>query len=67
MYLDPFLGESSSPFIVEGMGSYKLEKERECICVLPSLIPHAVGYKTVVGAHNTIYVQMYVAGSTMLA
>ena len=35
--------------------------------MLPNLIAHAVGYETVVGAHNTIYVQMHVAGSTMLA
>ena len=47
------------------MGSYKSEKERECIRVLPSLVAHAVGYETVVGAHNTVYVQMHVAGSTM--
>ena len=47
------------------MGSYKSEKERECIRVLPSLVAHAVGYETVVGAHNTIDVQMHVAGSTV--
>ena len=49
------------------MGSYKSEKEREYIRVLPSLVAHAVGYETVVGAHNTVYVQMHVAGSTMFA
>ena len=46
---------------------YKSEKERECIRVLPSLVAHAVGYETVVGGHNTVYVQMYVAGSTVFA
>ena len=35
--------------------------------MLPSPIAHAVGYETVVGAHNTIYVQMHVAGSTVFA
>ena len=31
----------------------------------PSLVAHAVGYETVVGAHNIVYVQMHVAGSTV--
>ena len=35
--------------------------------MLPSLVTHAVRSKTVVGAHNTVYVQMHVAGSTVLA
>ena len=35
--------------------------------MLPSLVVHAVKYDTVIGAHNTIYVQMHVAGSTMFA
>ena len=35
--------------------------------MLPSLVAHAVGYKTVVDAHNTVYVQMHVAGSTVFA
>ena len=39
------------------MGSYKLEKERESIHVLPSLVAHAVGYETVVDAHNIVYVR----------
>ena len=39
------------------MGSYKLEKERECIRVLPSLVAHAVGYDMVVDVHNTVYVR----------
>ena len=47
------------------MGSYKSENERECIHLLPSLAAHAVGYEMVIGAHNTVYVQMHVAGSTM--
>ena len=49
------------------MSSYKSEKKRECIRVLPSLVAHAVGYKMVVDAHNTVYVQMHVAGSTVFA
>ena len=47
------------------MGSYKLEKARECIRVLPSLVAHVVGYETVIDAHNIVYVQMHVAGSTV--
>ena len=35
--------------------------------MLPSLVSHAVGYETVVGAHNIVYVQMHVAGSTVFA
>ena len=46
---------------------YKSDKVRECIRVLPSLVAHAVGYEMVVGAHNTVYVQMHVAGSTVFA
>ena len=42
------------------MGSYKSEKERESIHVLPSLVAHAAGYETIVGAHNTVHVQMHV-------
>ena len=33
----------------------------------PSLVAHAIGYETVVGAHNIVYVQMHAAGSTMFA
>ena len=43
------------------------EKERKCIRVLPSLIAHAIGYGMVVSAHNIVYVQMHVAGSTVFA
>ena len=50
----PLLGESASPFIDEGGG---LTRERECVRMLLSLIAHAVGYKMVVGAHNTVYVR----------
>ena len=49
------------------MDSYKLEKKRECIRMLPSLVAHATGYETNVGAHNTVDVQMHVAGSTVFA
>ena len=41
------------------------KRERECIRVLPSLVAHTIGYGMVVGAHNTIYVQTHLAGSTM--
>ena len=35
--------------------------------MLTSLVAHAVGYETVVDAHNTVYVQMHVTGSTVFA
>ena len=46
-----FLGESASPFIDEGDG---LTSEREGVRLLPSLVAHADGYRTMVGAHNTV-------------
>ena len=48
------MGESASPFIGEGGG---LTSERECARVLLSLVAHAVGYKTVIDVHNTVYVR----------
>ena len=45
------LGESASPFIDEGDG---LTSERERVRLL-SLVAHAVGYKMIVGGHNTVY------------
>ena len=51
------MGESASPFIDEGDG---LTRERECVCVCVctlSLVAHAVGYKMIVGAHNTVNVR----------
>ena len=47
------MGESASPFINEGDG---LTSERESIRML-SLVAHAVGYKMIVGAHNTVNVR----------
>ena len=44
------MGESASPFIDEGGG---LTSERERVRLL-SLVAHVVGYKMIVGAHNTI-------------
>ena len=41
------------------------EKERDIIRVLPSLVAHAIGYETIVGAHNTIHAQARLAGFTM--
>ena len=48
------MGESASPFIDEGKG---LTRERERVRMLLSLIAHAVGYKMIVGAHNTVCVR----------
>ena len=48
----PPLGGSASSFIGEGDG---LTSERDFARVLLSLVAHVVGYKTVVGAHNTVY------------
>ena len=57
------VGESASPFIDEGDG---FTSERERVCLLLSLVAHASGYKTIVGAHNTVDVtvecQMHVRG-----
>ena len=43
------------------------EKVKKCIRVLPSLVAHVVGYEMVVVAHNTVYVQTHLAGSTVFA
>ena len=48
------LGESACPFINEGDS---LTNERERVRMLLSLVAHAVGYKMIVGAHNTINVR----------
>ena len=53
------LEESASPFIEEGDG---LTSEREGVRSLLSLAAHAGGYKTMVGAHNTVECQMHVGG-----
>ena len=53
------LGESASPFIDEGDG---LTSERERVRMLLSLVAHAGGYRTMVGAHNTVECQMHVGG-----
>ena len=45
------LGESAFPFIDEGDD---LTSERESERMLLSLVVHAVGYKMIVGAHNTV-------------
>ena len=45
------LGESASPFIDEGDG---LTSEREDVRSLLSLATHPGGYKTLVGAYNTV-------------
>ena len=52
------MGESASPFIDEGDGfTRESVRERVCVCVLPSLVAHVVGYKMIVGTHNTVYVR----------
>ena len=38
-----------------------------CVRVLPSLVAHAIGYEMFVGAHNTVYAQIHLAGFTMFA
>ena len=43
------------------------EKERKCIRVLPSLVTHAIGYGMATSAHNTVYAQTCLAGSTVFA
>ena len=48
------LGESAFPFIDEGDG---LTRERERVHMLLSLVAHAIGYKMIVGAHNTVVVR----------
>ena len=48
------MGESASPFIDEGDG---LTSEKERVRMLLSLVAHAVGYKMMVGAHNTVVVR----------
>ena len=48
------MGESASPFIDEG-DSLTSERERERVCMLLSLVAYAIGYKMMVGAHNTIH------------
>ena len=47
------LGDSASPFIDEGDGLTS-KRERERVRLL-SFVAHAVGYKIIVGAHNTVY------------
>ena len=45
------LGESVSPFIDERDG---LTSERERVGLLLSLVAHTGGYRSMVGAHNTV-------------
>ena len=53
------LEESASLFIDEGDG---LTSEREGVRSLLSLVAHTNGYRTMVGAHNTVECQMHVGG-----
>jgi hypothetical protein len=52
----PPFGGSASLFIDEGDGLTS-ERERKSVCMLLSLVAHAVGYKMIVGAHNTVDVR----------
>ena len=55
LWTDPSsLGESTSPFIDEGDG---LTSERGRVYAMLSLVAHAVEYKMIVGAHNTVNVR----------
>ena len=56
------LGESVSPFIDEGDG---FTSKREGVRMLLSLVAHAGGYRTMVGAHNTVECQMHVRGGVV--
>ena len=42
---------------MKGMALQEREIERVCVRMLLSLVAHAVGYKTVGGTHNTVYVR----------
>ena len=53
------LEESASPFIDEGDG---FTSERKGVRLMLSLAAHAGGYKTMVGAHNTVECQMHMTG-----
>ena len=48
---------------MKGMALQVSERESVCVCVcarmLLSFVAHAARYKTVVGAHNTVYVRLY--------
>ena len=55
--MDLRLGEGASPFIDEGGSLYKRERERVRVHMLLSLVAHVVGYKMMVGTHNTVCVR----------
>ena len=38
-------------------GTALQERERVCVCMLLSLVAYTVGYKMIVGAHNTVNVR----------
>ena len=50
------MGESASPFIDE-VDSLTSERESVCVRMLLNLVAHAVGYKMIVGARNTVDVE----------
>ena len=59
----PFVGGGASHFIDKGDG---FTSERVRVCMLPSLVAHADGYKIMVDAYNTVDVtvvcQMHTGG-----
>ena len=52
--IDPLVGRECIPFIDEGDG---LTSERERVRMLLSLFAHVIGYKMMVGTHNTVCVR----------
>ena len=59
----PLVGGGTSPFIDKGD---EFTSERVRVCMLPSLVAHAGGYKIIVGTYNTVDVtvecQMHTGG-----
>ena len=58
------LEESASPFIDKG-DNLTNERERERVRMLLSLVAHAVGYKMMAGAHNTVDAKRHVGSPTV--
>ena len=58
-FIDLYVEREHIPFIDEGGD---LTSERERVRMLLSLVAHVVGYKMIVGTHNTVKCQMHVGG-----
>ena len=63
------VGRERIPFYRWRGWHYKLERkrERERVRVLPSRVAHAIGYETIISAHNTAHAQMHLTGFTVFA